>query len=170
MNIIAKRIIAFSALVLWMGVIFFLSAQDAEDSQKTSGGIVQGVVDIVVEDFDSLPDEEKQNVFEKFSFSVRTFAHFAEFTVLGILSFLASLTLPLPERLREKRILWLLSFCLLFCFLYACSDEIHQLFSDGRSAQILDVTVDTSGAFLGMGFVALCEKRYRKKKEDCFKS
>ena len=55
MSIVVKRIIAFSALLLWMGVIFMFSAQNADASQKTSSGIVQNVVDIVVEDFHELP-------------------------------------------------------------------------------------------------------------------
>ena len=35
-------------------------------------------------------------------------------------------------------------------FLYACSDEIHQLFVPGRSGNILDVLIDTVGASVGV--------------------
>ena len=169
MSITVKRIIAFSALVIWMGVIFFLSSQNGEDSQKTSGGLVQGVVDMVVEDFDSLPENEKEDIFSKFSFSIRTVAHFVEFAILGILSFLAALTLSFSEETEKRKIFWRIIFCVAFCFLYACSDEIHQMFSDGRSAQILDIIVDTLGSFTGMGFVALIVKWYEKRKEVCEK-
>ena len=34
-------------------------------------------------------------------------------------------------------------------FLYACTDEIHQLFVPGRSGEIKDVCIDTCGAFIG---------------------
>ena len=35
-------------------------------------------------------------------------------------------------------------------FLYACSDEIHQLFVPGRSGQVSDVLLDTLGSFTGI--------------------
>ena len=41
---------------------------------------------------------------------------------------------------------------LLICFLYACSDEIHQLFIVGRSGNAYDVLIDTIGSFFGMCF------------------
>ena len=37
---------------------------------------------------------------------------------------------------------------IIFCFLYACSDEIHQLFIPGRSGELLDVLIDTTGGIL----------------------
>ena len=39
---------------------------------------------------------------------------------------------------------------IVFCFLYACSDEIHQLFVPGRSGMFTDVLIDTGGAVTGM--------------------
>ena len=35
-------------------------------------------------------------------------------------------------------------------FLYACSDEIHQLFVNGRSGEFTDVLLDTCGAGFGI--------------------
>ncbi len=46
----------------------------------------------------------------------------------------------------------------LFCFFYACSDEIHQLFVSARSGRVLDVFIDTCGACLGNGIVLLLKK------------
>ena len=37
-----------------------------------------------------------------------------------------------------------------FAFLYACSDEVHQLFVVGRAGQVKDVFIDTFGSFLGV--------------------
>ena len=34
-------------------------------------------------------------------------------------------------------------------FLYACTDEFHQLFVAGRTSQFTDVLIDTSGAIIG---------------------
>ena len=33
----------------------------------------------------------------------------------------------------------------IFCFLYACSDEVHQLYVPGRSGNIKDVFIDSIG-------------------------
>ena len=38
---------------------------------------------------------------------------------------------------------------LIFTFLYACSDEFHQLFITGRSGEFRDVMIDTIGGFIG---------------------
>ena len=38
----------------------------------------------------------------------------------------------------------------LFCFVYALSDEFHQMFVDGRGASFTDCLIDTSGALLGI--------------------
>ena len=37
-----------------------------------------------------------------------------------------------------------------FCFLYACTDEIHQLFVVGRTGRFTDVLIDTCGSFTGI--------------------
>ena len=37
-------------------------------------------------------------------------------------------------------------------FLYACSDEVHQLFVVGRSGEIFDVLLDSFGGMIGSCF------------------
>ena len=44
---------------------------------------------------------------------------------------------------------------LLTAFLYACTDEFHQLFISGRAGRFTDVLIDTTGAFLGLFLVYL---------------
>jgi hypothetical protein len=34
--------------------------------------------------------------------------------------------------------------------LYAASDELHQMFSDGRSPQVRDVCIDSAGVLTGV--------------------
>ena len=43
-------------------------------------------------------------------------------------------------------------------FLYACTDEIHQLFIEGRSGEIRDILVDSTGALIGMVLVGIILK------------
>lgn len=44
---------------------------------------------------------------------------------------------------------------LLICVLYASSDEFHQLFISGRAGRIMDVFIDSSGAFTGIIFSSI---------------
>ena len=47
-------------------------------------------------------------------------------------------------------------------FLYASSDEIHQLFIPGRSGQFTDVLIDTSGGLAAILVVMAAAARIRK--------
>lgn len=52
---------------------------------------------------------------------------------------------------------------------YAVTDEIHQLFVEGRSCQITDWTIDTLGAVIGTTafiIISLIINAYIKKKID----
>jgi VanZ family protein len=44
----------------------------------------------------------------------------------------------------------LIGFSILFAGLYAVTDEIHQTFVSGRSAEVRDVLIDTIGASIGV--------------------
>ena len=49
----------------------------------------------------------------------------------------------------KKIFLW----SLLLTFLYACSDEYHQSFTPGRNASVIDVSIDTAGAWVALGII-----------------
>ena len=76
---------------------------------------------------------------------IRKSAHFLEFLILGLL---------VVNVLKDNRELNMdvFIFALIFCFLYACSDEIHQLFVSQRAGRILDVLIDTLGSLTGTIF------------------
>lgn len=50
-------------------------------------------------------------------------------------------------------------YSLLVSFLYACSDEFHQLFMNGRAGQLNDVFIDMIGSI----FCLICFYLYQKK-------
>ena len=52
---------------------------------------------------------------------------------------------------------------LLFSMLYACSDELHQLFVPGRFCAFKDVMIDSSGAFVGILLYHLITSRWKRK-------
>ena len=65
------------------------------------------------------------------------------------------------ELLTERRLPLRAAGCsLIFCFLYACSDEYHQTFVPGRAGTMIDVAVDMAGVAFGLVLVLLaCLKR-----------
>ena len=79
--------------------------------------------------------------------------HLAAYALLGFLFFRALAT----GRFAENRNLALI-LSILFASLYGLSDEIHQSFVPGRSAEAADALADLAGGFLGAGYGWL---RYR---------
>ncbi|MBE7033589.1 MAG: VanZ family protein [Ruminococcaceae bacterium] len=138
----AKKIILWVLIILWMSVIFAFSNQQATQSKKVSSGVIKTVVKAF--DFnDSLSEEELTNISEKLTFVVRKGAHFSAYALLGLL---------IAMLLKEYNILKAKQFLLSIgiAFLYACSDEIHQIFVKGRSGEVRDVIIDTCGAIFGV--------------------
>ena len=144
-----KKSIFAVLLVLWMGFIFSMSCENAEESSNTSGQTIKVVLSTVPE-FEKQPEEVKVNIIEKLQFIVRKSAHFIGYMILGIL---ASGLILQYENINKK---YPLAF--LICVIYAISDEIHQLFVPGRSGQVRDVLIDSAGSLLGIILVMAFEK------------
>ncbi|MGN0162267.1 MAG: VanZ family protein, partial [Candidatus Ornithomonoglobus sp.] len=75
---------------------------------------------------------------------IRKCAHFSEYAVLGISSYVSI------RFLTDKSARYVRIYAILFCMLYAVTDEIHQHFVPGRTERIFDVFVDTCGAATGV--------------------
>lgn len=136
------RIISVTLLLGWMVFIFVLSNENAGASSNTSGQIIKKIAQVVDRDFVKLPLAQQNSIIENWQSFVRTSAHFMEYIVLG---FLAANTVR-AFNVKQKFIYWL---PVLFCCLYAASDEIHQIFIPGRSCQLGDIVVDTLGGVVG---------------------
>ncbi len=154
------RLIAF----LWLlviavaAMIFFFSAQSGDESSKTSTGLAVFFLNLAVPGFDGLTAAEKAVYFDKISLFVRKAAHFTEFAMLG-----ASLRLLFHALSLQRPVLiaWAAG------TLYACTDELHQMFVDGRGAMWQDVCIDSAGVLTAVLLVTLWlrwrEKRKMKK-------
>lgn len=147
-----RKVIKIILVLLWMVMIFLLSNEEAVKSSKKSDGLIIKSVEFFTGK--SLSDQEKEKVLKYLVFPVRKCAHLSLYLILGIL---------VISLLREYMVIntKLVLLSLLICFLYACSDEIHQLFVPGRSGEVRDVLIDTLGACLGVSFYYLV---FRKKK------
>ena len=142
-------------------LIFYLSNQKAAQSDNTSSSFIETVIKIVDKNFDNLSEDERYQKVQSYQKSVRTLAHMGEYAFLGVLVCAFALTF----KGRVGRLL--LGF--LFCALYAASDEVHQLFVEGRSFQISDIAVDSAGAAVGIAaffaFVMLLKWMINKRRK-----
>lgn len=134
-----KQIIKIALIIIWLFVIFSFSAQDSKKSSNTSDQVIIKTAETIKRE--KLTEKEKEKLIDKYVFVVRKSAHFFLYFVLGILVFILA-----------KDILGLtpasIIYTVIFCLIYACSDEIHQLFINGRAARLFDVFIDTCGSAL----------------------
>ena len=126
-------------VLIWMIVIFCFSNQSDVDSSKLSNGFIDKTIIRVYEIFnDNVTEEKKEELVFKYSYPIRKFAHFTIYFILGILVFMY-----LNEYIKNKPII---IYSFLICFVYACTDEFHQYFVDGRYCSFIDVLIDSLGS------------------------
>ncbi|MFA7672763.1 MAG: VanZ family protein [Clostridia bacterium] len=153
-----RAVISWSAMILWMLLIFILSAQSADDSSSTSGNILTMILKMIYPGFKDMDAGSQFIILEQYQGLIRKSAHFCIYGMLGIISFAAY------DALYEIKAKAALPFAFITCVLYAVSDEIHQLFVPGRSCEFLDVIIDSAGALLGIIAIYLIIKSVRSKK------
>lgn len=144
MKIKVFRIVSVLLLVAVMLTIFYLSAQDATESDETSGGFISAVIGIFYPRFKGFSELKQMEVIGMFSFWVRKAAHFSIYFSLGVFSFLSVVTY------KSLKLSVRISVSALICVLYSLSDEIHQYFVPGRSCELRDVAIDSLGALLAV--------------------
>lgn len=150
------KVVKICFLVLWMALIFSFSNQKDVDSSKISDSFIDRTVVKIYKIFNENITKEKENeIIEKYTYPIRKFAHYTLYFILGILSFLAVKDYSINKKL--------IIYSLLICFLYACSDEFHQLFIIGRSARVLDVIIDTFGSFCSISIFYIFNKKISKR-------
>lgn len=138
-----KKVIKLILIILWMIIVFCFSAQPGTESTGTSRGFIARLLDISMK-FVNLDEIAKENVIVAIEPIVRKFAHFTLYTIGGIVIINYISTYKLKKK-KEALI------SLLIGALYACTDEFHQFFVEGRSASIIDVGIDSLGIITGIG-------------------
>lgn len=148
-----RRLLAVCVTLLaiaWMGVIFAFSSQSDTESSEVSGRVSYQLVEGWNTAFQLEHTEaELEAAALRIEFPVRKCAHMTEYAILALLV-LASIAVW-----RGRSAVKHYGLALLTAFLYACTDEFHQLFISGRAGRFTDVLIDTTGAFLGLFLVYL---------------
>ena len=148
-------------LLLWLlvlasaGMIYLFSAQEASVSNQVSGRVVKAVIRIAEPDYHRMPAELQRITFSRYDTIVRKIAHFTEFLLLGL-----GLSLLLYAYGLKYSPLWA---CILGG-IYACLDEFHQYFVDGRAMRAHDALIDGMGLLCGAALAGLIMLRRRAKK------
>lgn len=140
------RWIMLIGAIFSMAFIFYNSGQNAEKSSGRSESISKIVAETVVSDFKELPPEQQKAEVKKIEAPLREIAHGCEFAMLAFFVFGFAATFC---RMGKEGLIAAAA-SLLFCFLYALSDEWHQTFVGGRAAEWFDVGMDTIGSVAGI--------------------
>lgn len=148
MKKIKKRTFVFGLIfITWLLVIFSFSAMNARSSSDLTT-VAINILDNIREKsifIDTIFNKLTEN--HSLFYIVRKMAHMFVFCVLQIIIFIFLKTIKTSTL---KAIFLSIS----AVFLYACTDEFHQLFVSGRSGQFTDVMIDTIGGLIGV-FISL---------------
>ena len=139
-----KKIIKIFLIVLWMMFIFHMSDQPAIVSAGQSGRLINMLINMPV--IGSVVSPILTSSIGEFV--IRKSAHMFLYFILAILTF--KLVYRKEKDFNKKVIIKKLLISLVVVFIYACTDEFHQLFIPGRSGEFRDVMVDTVGGCIGL--------------------
>jgi|SRR5699024_940462 len=144
-----SKLISWIPVILWMALIFYLSHQPASSSNELSSG----VMDVFLNAITTVTSIDID--LGIFHHLIRKSAHFFAYFILGFL--------VINALKRHMPIKWKGVFLsLVICILYASSDEVHQLFILGRSGEVRDVFIDSTGSATGITVYILLGKIFRK--------
>jgi len=121
-----RKYIKWMCLIVWMIVIFLFSNQP--QSGQATHSIIEQVFPIL---------KEPQQI-DLINFIIRKTAHFSEYFILTLLIYSVLKEYKINNK---KRFIY----SIIFCILYACTDEFHQIFVTGRTASMRDCIIDTMG-------------------------
>jgi len=138
-------------VILWMTVIFGASTNLGKP--KNTSRIIVPVLHWLIPD---ISDESVAQV----QFAVRKTAHAVEYAILGLLFWRArrnqTSSAPSGWNWREAGI------AILFCAIYAATDEFHQTFVATRQGSPWDVLLDTAGATMGILLLWFVGRRLKR--------
>lgn len=156
---IRKRIFLI-LMVLWMAGIFLFSSRTGSESSEDSGRMGRMVGELFVPGFEDWSADAQDAFAQRIDHPVRKTAHASEYAMLAVLA--SGVYIPGKRRNLCFVRPWLTA------TVYAATDEFHQLFVPGRSGQISDVILDSTGALAGTLIVFLVIKAGKKIKNRAY--
>lgn len=145
---ILKHIIRYILIILIILLcikIFKLSSENGTISKNTSTSTTKSIILLMNNNTSESEINKKIAILDPI---IRKTAHASIFALLGMLTMLCLATF---DNTKTKKVI--VSVC--FTVLFACSDELHQTFIEGRSGEFKDVCIDTIGALAGILLILL---------------
>lgn len=156
-------------VLIWVPPIFiafFIFGFSSQGGSESSGLSRKAAVAVITVADDShilhVTDQNRETYIENLQYPIRKGAHMTEYMI-----FTLSVMVALYVWRVRCRIVYLESF--MIAFIFACTDELHQLYVPGRSGRFTDVLIDGTGALTGLLFVWLIirvTKKHKLKKSN----
>lgn len=141
--------LSFLPAIVLMYMIFTFSSQDgvtsSQLSYKVSYKVVETAGELLDADFETW---EIDNLATRFHGVIRKLAHMTEYFALAV-------AVAFPLYVYGLRGILLMLVAGMFCVAFACGDEYHQSYIDGRSPSSRDVLIDSFGVFWGIVLVRI---------------
>lgn len=158
-----KIIILLVMSVAWMIGIYKLSGMNSNNSNGKSTDIISIFIEDALEitnDYgitSSHPNEQKiEKVSSLINAPMRKVIHA---TVYFVLTFFIMILINII--LDHKKYFLGVTIALILCIIFAGTDEYHQTFVAGRTGQLLDVIIDTTGGIIGILFYSTYQIVYK---------
>lgn len=146
-----KKVVSYILLIFWLFIIYYFSNQPGDLSGDISSGIIYKTIEFIYNLFSIDTSNLKEFVLVIHN-PLRELMHLLEYLILSLL------IVNLLKQYKAKKIIII---PVMLCFIYATTDEIHQLFVPGRTFQYLDIFMDMMGAVIG---AILGNKIFKEKK------
>lgn len=148
-----NKIIHLVLVLIWMLTVFMFSSQNGEQSQNTSTKVTELIVEIITYN-QNITKAEKLELIENIDYHIRKLAHYSIYSLGGILIHNYINT----YNATNKKVILI---SILIGVIYAISDELHQYFTLGRCASVLDVLIDSFGIITGIILIKIIKKANR---------
>ena len=148
--------LSIALVIFWMVTVFILSGEIATNSRETSGNVISWLIGMVNK---NITLEEMEKLVTMLQPIIRKCAHFILYVTGGILIYNLCL--------QFNNIKYVEVVSIILGGIYAITDEIHQLFVEGRSGEVRDVLIDISGVTVGvmclyflLYIIKVCKKKF----------
>ena len=148
MNI--RKVLSTVLVIIWMLTIFYFSHQQGTGSSSTSKKVTEAIVNIL-DIKKEMTEENKEEIVKIIEPIIRKLAHYTLYMLGGIL-IINCIDAYIKEDIK------IIICSSLIGVIYAVSDELHQLFVNGRSGKIIDVVIDSIGIFTGIAMYLVVKK------------
>jgi len=151
------RVLLWGCTLAVAAAIFAFSAQNGPASSALSGFLADLIIGVIDPEFPGLAAADQASILTFVRKLVRKGAHFAEFALLGLCIRFLLQTYGMEHR---SSCSWLAG------TLYACTDEVHQLFVSSRAGMWQDVLLDSCGVLTGVAFAYAAVTLWKRRRGE----